>query len=160
MDKDKKKREGSTIFIEKETADRLDKYVKKHNLTRKSFVEKALTYFEQTGMDVEVWAFEKETAVPLSKLTARLESAVKQTEEEKAFRQSFNAFMTDFTSKQKALPALTDLQQEVNDKDQELTELKKQLSKLKEDIDNVSGWRSKKQKLAILKDFLSNFEEE
>lgn len=55
MDNEKKKREGSTIFIEKEIADRLDKYVKKHNLTRKSFVEKALAYFEQTGLDMDVW---------------------------------------------------------------------------------------------------------
>lgn len=155
MDKEKKKREGSTIFIEKETADRLDIYVKKHNLTRKSFVEKALIYFEQTGMDVEVWAFEKETAVPLSQLTARLESAVRQTEEEKAFRHSLNAFMTDFANHQKALPILDDLQQEVNNKDKELSDLKEQLIKLKEDIEGVSGWSSKKRKVAILQDFLN-----
>lgn len=156
MDKEKKKREGSTIFIEKETAERLDKYARKHNLTRKSFVEKALTYFEQTGMDIDVWAFEAETAVPLSKLTARLESAVRQTEEEKAFRQSFRSFMTDFTTKQKALPALTDLQKEVDDKSRELAELKEHLSKLKEGITNVSGWRAKRRKLQIIEDFLSS----
>lgn len=156
MDKETKKREGSTIFIEKDTADKLDKYVKAHNLTRKSFVEKALTYFEQTGMDIEVWAFEKETAVPLSQLTARLEAAVKQTEEEQAFRHSIKSFMDDFASHQKALPQLDDLQKEVESKDKELSTLKEQLTKLKEDIEKESGWGSKKRKIAMLNDFMNS----
>lgn len=156
MENEKKKREGSTIFIEKEIADRLDKYVKKHNLTRKSFVEKALAYFEQTGLDMDVWAFEKETAVPLSQLTARLEAAVKQTEEEQAFRHFLKSFMEDFASHQKALPLLDDLQQKVNDKDKELTTLKEQLAKLKESIEKESGWGSKKRKIAMINNFLNS----
>lgn len=154
MDNEKKKREGSTIFVEKDTADRLDKYVKKHNLTRKSFVEKALVYFEQTGMDLDVWAFEKETAVPLSQLTARLEAAVKQTEEEQAFRHSIKSFMEDFANRQKSLPLLDDLQKEVESKDKELSTLKEQLTKLKEDIEKESGWGSKKRKMAMINNFL------
>lgn len=156
MDNEKKKREGSTIFVEKEIADRLDKYVKKHNLTRKSFVEKALAYFEQTGLDMDVWAFEKETAVPLSQLTARLEAAVKQTEEEQAFRHSLKFFMEDFANRQKSLPLLDNLQKEVNDKDHELTALKEQLAKLKESIENESGWGSKKRKIAMINNFLNS----
>lgn len=156
MDNEKKRREGSTIFIEKNTADRLDKYVKEHNLTRKSFVEKALAYFEQTGMDLDVWAFEKETAVPLSQLTARLEAAVKQTEEEQAFRHSLKSFMTDFANRQQALPQLDDLQKKVNNRDHELTALKEQLTKLKEDIEKESGWGSKKRKIAMINDFLNS----
>lgn len=156
MDNEKKKREGSTIFVEKEIADRLDRYVKKHNLTRKSFVEKSLTYFEQTGLDIEVWAFEKETAVPLSQLTARLEAAVKQTEEEQAFRHSIKSFMEDFASHQKALPQLGDLQQKVKEKDKELLTLKEQLAKLKGSIGNESGWGSKKRKIAMINNFLNS----
>lgn len=160
MEQNKKKREGSTIFIEKDCADRLDSYVKKHNLSRKSFVEKALTYFEQTGMDIDVWAFQNDTAVPLSQLTARLEAAVRQTEDEKAFRQSFKNFMEDFTTRQKALPELTDLQQEVKEKEQELTDFKQKLAKLKENIESETGWGSKKRKLRIFEEFLNSLKDE
>lgn len=140
------KREGSTVFLDKDFSDRLDEYVKAHGLTRKSFVEKALTYFENTGLDLEVWAYENDHTETLSKIADRLERATAITEEERSWRQSVKQLMIDFTQRQKALPSL-------EAKDQELKEFKERVDRLIEDIKSVKGWRSKSQITKIIEEF-------
>lgn len=161
-DDKKKKREGTTIFIEKDVADKLDAYISRHpGLTRKSFVEKAVAYFEGTGMDLEVWAFQTETAVPLSQVTERLEAAVRQTEEERAFRQSLQKFMNDFSNRQKALPSLEELngknivlQNEINEKNKEIEGFRQRVAALRTSIDAETGWGSKTRKIKLVEEFL------
>lgn len=161
----KKKREGSTIFIEKNVAEKLDAYIRRHpGLTRKSFVEKSVDYFEGTGLDLDVWAFQTETAIPLSQVTARLEAAVKKTEEEQAFRKSIQQFMSDFNNRQKALPSMeelqgknSDLQKVIDGKDKEIEYFRQKVSDLKSAIDAESGWGSKKRKIKLIEDFLNSY---
>lgn len=148
--KSKRKNPLTTIAISQEYAKRLQVLADKWGIDRKAFVEKAVEYFEKTGLDIRYYEIDIN---PIEKVAADLREQAgkvifdsdKKTETLSLLRD----FINQFNQQQ---PALEDLRSRNTAAEEEKKALSDQIEQLKADVtsEKEAGEKAKKSKDSLV----------
>lgn len=146
----KRKNPLTTIAISQEYAKRLQVLADKWGIDRKAFVEKAVEYFEKTGLDIRYYEIDIN---PIEKVAADLREQAgkvifdsdKKTETLSLLRD----FINQFNQQQ---PALEDLRSRNTAAEEEKKALSDQIEQLKADVtsEKEAGEKAKKSKDSLI----------
>lgn len=135
--KSKRKNPLTTIAISQDYAKRLQVLADKWGIDRKAFVEKAVEYFEKTGLDIRYYEVDIN---PIEKVAADLrEQAGKvifDSDKKAETLVLLRDFINTFNQQQ---PALEDLQSRNTAAEEEKKALNEQIEQLKVDVDKAKA---------------------
>lgn len=135
--KSKRKNPLTTIAISQDYAKRLQELADKWGIDRKAFVEKAVEYFEKTGLDIRYYEIDIN---PIEKVAADLrEQAGKvifDSDKKAETLVLLRDFINTFNQQQ---PALEDLQSRNTAVEEEKKALNEQIEQLKVDVDKAKA---------------------
>lgn len=146
----KRKNPLTTIAISQEYAKRLQVLADKWGIDRKAFVEKAVEYFEKTGLDIRYYEIDIN---PIEKVAADLreqaEKVIFDSEKKAETLVLFRDFINTFNQQQ---PALEDLRNRNTIAEEEKKALSDQIEQLKADVtcEKEAGEKAKKSKDSLV----------
>lgn len=140
----------TTIAISQEYAKRLQVLADKWGIDRKAFVEKAVEYFEKTGLDIRYYEIDIN---PIEKVASDLreqaEKVIFDSEKKAETLVLFRDFINTFNQQQ---PALEDLRNRNTIAEEEKKALSDQIEQLKADVtsEKEAGEKAKKSKDSLV----------